>query len=68
MITGTWRQVIEIPSIPFTIELFELSDRLQVIAAGRLSPSIPIAQASVGMIGEWMSGLWPVAPEVDHAA
>ena len=26
MITGTWRQVIEIPSIPFTIELFELSD------------------------------------------
>ena len=49
-------------------ELFELSDRLQVIAAGRLSPSIPIAQASVGMIGEWMSGLWPVAPEVDHAA
>ena len=26
MITGTWRQVIEIPSIPFTIELFELSN------------------------------------------
>lgn len=26
MITGTWRQIIEIPSIPFTIELFELSD------------------------------------------
>ncbi|MDP4790772.1 MAG: hypothetical protein NWR99_02735 [Verrucomicrobiales bacterium] len=25
-ITGTWRQIIEIPSIPFTIELFELSD------------------------------------------
>ncbi len=26
MITGTWRQIIEIPSIPFTIELFELSN------------------------------------------
>ena len=26
MITGTWRHVIEIPSIPFTIELFELSN------------------------------------------
>ena len=49
-------------------ELFEISDRLQVIAAGRLSPSIPIAQASVAMIGEWMSGLWPAVPEVDHAA
>lgn len=26
MIAGTWRQIIEIPSIPFTIELFELSN------------------------------------------
>ncbi len=25
MITGTWRQIISIPQIPFTIELFELS-------------------------------------------
>lgn len=25
MVTGTWRQIIEIPEIPFTIELFELS-------------------------------------------
>ena len=40
-------------------ELFEISDRLQVIAAGRLSPSVPVAQATVAMIGEWMSGLWP---------
>ncbi len=39
-------------------ELFELSDRLHVIAAGRLSPSLPIAQASIEKIGEWMSGLW----------
>lgn len=39
-------------------ELFELSDRLHVIARGRLSPAIPIAQATVERIGEWMSGLW----------
>lgn len=26
MVTGTWRQIITIPTIPFTIELFELSD------------------------------------------
>jgi simple sugar transport system ATP-binding protein len=58
-------------------ELFELSDRLHVIARGRLSPSIPVAQATVEKIGEWMSGLWdgtasaPTAPntagEVQHA-
>jgi simple sugar transport system ATP-binding protein len=39
-------------------ELFELSDRLHVIAKGRLSPSLARAQASVERIGEWMSGLW----------
>ena len=39
-------------------ELFELSDRLHVIAGGRLSPSVPIAQATVEQIGLWMSGLW----------
>ena len=44
-------------------ELFELSDRLHVIAKGRLSPSVPIAEATIETIGEWMSGLW----EVDHA-
>ena len=25
MVTGTWRQIITVPEIPFTIELFELS-------------------------------------------
>ena len=40
-------------------ELFELSDRLVVIAQGRLSPSVPTMQATIEMIGEWMSGLWP---------
>jgi simple sugar transport system ATP-binding protein len=44
-------------------ELFELSDRLHVIAKGRLSPSVPIAQATIEKIGEWMSGLW----EAEHA-
>ncbi len=39
-------------------ELFELSDRLHVIARGRLSPSVPVAQATVEQIGQWMSGLW----------
>ncbi len=39
-------------------ELFEISDRLLVIAQGRISPSVPTAQASVELIGQWMSGLW----------
>jgi len=39
-------------------ELFEISDRLIVIAKGRVSPSIPIAQASLDLVGQWMSGLW----------
>ncbi len=53
-------------------ELFEISDRLVVIAQGRLSPSVPTSQATIEMIGEWMSGLWPkdgahAAKEVAHA-
>ena len=40
-------------------ELFEICDRLLVIAKGRVSPSVPTAQATVEQIGEWMSGLWP---------
>ena len=39
-------------------ELFEISDRLLVIAKGRISPSAPVAQATIEQIGEWMSGLW----------
>ena len=39
-------------------ELFEISDRLHVIAKGRLSPSLARAEATVERIGEWMSGLW----------
>ena len=58
-------------------ELFEISDRLHVIAKGRLSPSIDRAKATVPQIGEWMSGLWHEdvqarlaqgeAAEVNHA-
>ncbi len=47
-------------------ELFEISDRLVVIAQGRLSPSVPVADATVERIGEWMSGLFNA--EADHAA
>jgi ABC-type uncharacterized transport system ATPase subunit len=39
-------------------ELFEVCDRLHVIARGQLSPSVPVAEATVEKIGEWMSGLW----------
>lgn len=40
-------------------ELFELSDRLHVMARGKLSPAIAVADATVARLGEWMSGLWP---------
>jgi general nucleoside transport system ATP-binding protein len=40
-------------------ELLEISDSLIVIAAGRVSPRVPIREASVTEIGVWMSGLWP---------
>ncbi len=47
-------------------ELFELSDRLQVIAKGQLSPSIARADATVELVGQWMSGLWN-AEHTEHA-
>lgn len=39
-------------------ELFEICDRLMVMAQGRLSPSVATAQATIERLGEWMSGLW----------
>ena len=39
-------------------ELFEICDRLVVIAQGRVSPSVRAAEATIEQIGEWMSGLW----------
>jgi general nucleoside transport system ATP-binding protein len=47
-------------------ELFELADRLVVLAGGRLSPPIATRDATVERIGQWMSGLWE--PEAAHAA
>jgi general nucleoside transport system ATP-binding protein len=43
-------------------ELFEICDRIHVIAKGRLSPSIALKDATIEKIGEWMSGLWDAAP------
>jgi simple sugar transport system ATP-binding protein len=55
-------------------ELFEITDRLHVIARGRLSPSIATSTATPERIGQWMSGLWggmpgatPLPGEVAHA-
>ena len=49
-------------------ELFQLADRLVVIAQGRLSPPVPVAEATVEQIGAWMSGLWPAAWPATPAA
>jgi simple sugar transport system ATP-binding protein len=40
-------------------ELFEITDRLLVMARGRMSPSLDTRDATVDEIGAWMSGLWP---------
>lgn len=50
-------------------ELFEICDRLVVIAQGRVSPSIATSKATIEMIGEWMSGLWAknATKETEHA-
>jgi simple sugar transport system ATP-binding protein len=48
-------------------ELFEICDRIAVLARGRLSPAVPTSQASIEQIGEWMSGLWPNADATSRA-
>ncbi|ENO85924.1 ABC transporter ATP-binding protein [Thauera linaloolentis] len=47
-------------------ELFEICDRIAVIAKGRLSPARPAAGATVEEIGVWMSGMWPGAEPATH--
>jgi len=42
-------------------ELFEISDRIAVMANGRLSPAKRTSETSIEEIGVWMSGLWPGA-------
>lgn len=49
-------------------ELFEISDRLYVMAGGRMSPPIARAQATVEQVGEWMSGLWSGAADTAQGA
>jgi simple sugar transport system ATP-binding protein len=39
-------------------ELFEICDRMYVMAKGQLSPPLVRADASVALVGQWMSGLW----------
>jgi simple sugar transport system ATP-binding protein len=48
-------------------ELFKLSDRLYVMAKGQMSPSIATRDATLELVGQWMSGLWTQAAEVTHA-
>ena len=45
-------------------ELFEICDRLYVMAKGQLSPSLPRADATVALVGQWMSGLWHAAEQL----
>jgi simple sugar transport system ATP-binding protein len=37
-------------------ELFMMCDRIAVLAKGRLSPAVPVADTSINQIGVWMSG------------
>lgn len=39
-------------------ELFEISDRLLVMAKGKISPPLATREASLDLVGRWMSGLW----------
>jgi simple sugar transport system ATP-binding protein len=48
-------------------ELFEICDRIAVIAKGRLSPAKRTADTSVEEIGVWMSGMWPGAEGATEA-
>jgi simple sugar transport system ATP-binding protein len=49
-------------------ELFEICDRLMVIARRRLSPAVPAREISVDELGRWMAGLWPGAQAAAVAA
>jgi ABC-type uncharacterized transport system ATPase subunit len=40
-------------------ELFEITDRLVVMARGRMSPGVATSDTTVEQVGIWMSGLWP---------
>jgi simple sugar transport system ATP-binding protein len=44
-------------------ELYEICDRVMVIARQRLSPAVPVREIGVDELGRWMAGLWPGAPQ-----
>lgn len=48
-------------------ELFEISDRIAVIADGRLSPAKKLADTNIDEIGVWMSGMWPTDGQTEVA-
>jgi ABC-type uncharacterized transport system ATPase subunit len=47
-------------------ELFMLSDRIAVLADGRLSRAVPAASTSINQIGVWMSGDFTYQGGADH--
>ncbi|MBV8633823.1 MAG: ABC transporter ATP-binding protein [Burkholderiaceae bacterium] len=47
-------------------ELFAVSDRLHVLAQGRLSPSVRPADTGIEQIGAWMSGKFDTAAPVEN--
>ena len=49
-------------------ELFEISDRIAVIANGRLSPVKQLTDTNIDEIGVWMSGMWEQSPAAEAQA
>jgi ABC-type uncharacterized transport system ATPase subunit len=49
-------------------ELFMICDRIAVLAGGRLSPAVAVAETSVNQVGMWMSGAFDTLPSVRGAA
>ncbi|HWW07727.1 ABC transporter ATP-binding protein [Collimonas sp.] len=49
-------------------ELFTISDRICVLADGRLSPAVRLADTSIEQIGNWMSGNFDALPSADADA
>lgn len=46
-------------------ELFEITNKIAVIAEGKLSPLVKTQDTSLEEIGVWMSGLWPSTAELN---
>jgi simple sugar transport system ATP-binding protein len=53
-------------------ELYQLADRVMVMAGGRLSPSREPQQIDTAEMGRWMAGFWPGTDQqgesAEHAA